>query len=168
MKGMLSLEQELRATRLAGGQRKSKSPSQPPEPMETERPWQRDIDQLQQTMREVATFSGVELPGLPPGLQNDTAPLPRLDIKTLKDRFRNDLEGFSIKTMEELTKRAREQTRAALEAVQNEIAGRIEQIAAELREQLQLPAQMEKLLGPSVQEAAARLEKSLSQKFEHQ
>ncbi|HZT68360.1 MAG TPA: hypothetical protein VFC10_01250 [Terriglobia bacterium] len=171
MKGMLSLEQELRATRLAGGQRNSKSPGQPPEPIETERPWRRDIDQLQQTMREVmravATFSGVELPGLPPGLQNDTAPLPRLDIKTLKDRFRNDLEGFSIKTMEELTKRAREQTRAALEAVQNEIAGRIEQIAAELREQLQLPAQMEKLLGPSVQEAAARLEKSLSQKFEH-
>jgi len=170
MRGMLTLEQELRATRLASGQKNTKQSTQLSDPKETERPWQHDIDQLHQTMREVmravATLSGVELPGLPPGLQDNAAPLPRLDIKTLKDRFRNDLEGFSLKTTEELAKRARERTCAAIEAVQNEISGRIDQIAAELREQLQLPAQIQKLLGPSVQEAAAGLEKSLGQKIE--
>ena len=124
---------------------------------------------MQRTMREVlravAGLSGVELPGLPPGLQDNEAPPPRLDINNLKDRFRNDLEGFSIRTTEELTKRAREQTRAALEAVQNEVGGMVDQVAAEFRENLQLPAQIEKLLEPCVEDAEARLANSISQKF---
>jgi hypothetical protein len=170
MRGLLSLDQELRAARRVKGQENATQSNHPPEPRETERPWQKDIDVVLQTMREVlravASLSGVELPGLPPGLQDDGALPPRLDVKNLKDRFRNDLEGFSIKTTEELAKRAKEQTRAALDTIQNEVGGRIDQIAAELREKLQLPAQIEKLLEPSVEEAGARLERSLSQKVE--
>ncbi|MEJ2009163.1 MAG: hypothetical protein P8Z30_13585 [Acidobacteriota bacterium] len=171
MKGLLSLDQELRAARRAKGQKNATRPNHTPDPKETERPWQPDIALIQQTMREVlravAGLSGVELPGLPPGLQDDGAPPPRLDIKTLKDRFRNDLEGFSIKTTEELTKQAKERTHAALDAaVQNELSGRIDQVAVEFREQLQLPGQIEKLLEPSVKEAVAKLETSLTQKVE--
>jgi len=125
---------------------------------------------VQQTLREVlraiASFSGVEIPGLPAGLQDDSAPGPKLSITTLKDRLRNDLEGFSLKTCEELAKRAREQTRAALDTIQNEVGSHIEQAAAELRKELQLPAQVDKLLQPCMEESEARLEKSVSQKFE--
>jgi hypothetical protein len=170
MKGPLSLEQELRATRKVKGPKNTNWSSRTPDPKETERPWQPDIERMQQTMREVlraiANFSGVELPGLPPGLQDDGALLPRLDIKTLKDRFRNELEGFSIKTTEELTKRAKEQTHAALDAIHNEVGGRIDQVAAEFREKLQDPAQIEKLVEPRIDEAATRLDRSLSQKVE--
>jgi hypothetical protein len=171
MKGSLTLDQELRATRLSKGQKNATRPDHRPDPRENDQPWQLEIDRMQQTMREVlravAGLSGVELPGLPPGLQDDAVPQPRLDIKTLKDRFRNELEGFSIKTTEELTRRAKEQTRAALDAVQNEVLdGRIEQVAAELRERFQSPAQIEKFVEPCVAEAAASLEKSLTQKIE--
>jgi hypothetical protein len=171
MRGLLSLEQELRAARMDSGQKKGNQSNHTPDPKQNERPWQRDIDQVQQTMREllriVASLSGVELPGLPPGLQDDAAPPPRLDINTLKDRIRNELEGFSIKTTEELAKRAKEKTRAALDAVQNEVGGLADQVAAEVREKLQLPAQIEKLLEPCVEETAARLEKSFCEKVEH-
>jgi hypothetical protein len=171
MKGILTLDQELRATRLAKGQKNATRPDRQPAPREDDRPWQPEIDRMQQTMREVlraiAGLSGVELPGLPPGLQDDSVPQPRLDIKTLKDRFRHDLEGFSIKTTEELTKRAKEQTRAALDEAQNEVVGgRLDQVAAELREKLQSPAQIEKFVVPAVEKAAARLEESLSQKLD--
>lgn len=170
MRGILSLDQELRAIRKGRGQESAPRSNRPADLKQTERPWQPDIDQLHQTMREllraVAGFSGVELPGLPSGLQDNDAPPPRLDIKNLKDRFRNDLEGFSIRTTEELTKRAREQTRSALEAVQNEVGGMVDQVAAEFRENLQLPAQIEKLLEPCVEDAEARLANSISEKFE--
>jgi type II secretory pathway component PulM len=170
MKGFLSLDQELRAVRRAQEQKGAPKSTHLSNPKETERPWQPDIDEIQQTMREVlravAGFSGVELPGLPSGLQDNGAVLPSLDIKTLKDRFRNDLEGFSVKTTEELTRRAREHTHAAIDGVQNEVGGRIEKIAAEFRENLQLPAQIEKLLEPCVGDAEARLERSVAQKFE--
>jgi hypothetical protein len=171
MKGLLSLDQELRAVRKASKQKHVTGPDRPPASRETERPWQSDIDTVQQTMREVlrviASLSGVELPGLPPGLEDDVAPLPRLDIKTLKDRLRNDLEGFSIRTTEELAKRAKEQTHAALDAVQDEVRGSIDQVAAEFREKLLLPAQIEKFVEPSIHEAVGRLEESLSQKVQH-
>jgi hypothetical protein len=170
MRGTISFEQELRASRLASGQKKGTRSDPAPVPTPNERPWQDDIEQVQQTLREVlraiASFSGVEIPGLPAGLQGDSAPAPKLSITTLKDRLRNDLEGFSLKTSEELANRAREQTRAALDAIQNEMGGQIEQAAAEVRGELQLPAQVDKLLQPCMQETEARLEKSVSQKFE--
>ena len=170
MKGFLSLDQELRAVRRAQEHKGAPKFTHLSDPKETERPWQPDIDEVQQTMREVlraiAGFSGVELPGLPSGFQDNGALRPSLDIKTLKDRFRNDLEGFSIKTTEELTRRAREQTRAALAAVQNDVGGMIDRVASEFRENLQLPAQIEKLLEPCVEDAEGRLERSVTQKFE--
>ena len=170
MRGLLTLEEELRATRRPKGPKGATKSIHMPDPEEAGRPWQNDIDQVNQTMREVlraiASLSGVELPGLPPGLEDDAAPPPRLDIKNLKDRFRNELEGFSIKTTEELTKRAKEQTHAAMDAVQNEVGGRIEQIATELREKFQSPAQIEKLVEPRVGEVSDRLERSFSQKVE--
>ena len=103
---------------------------------------------------------------MPSGLQGDKTPAPSLDIKTLKDRFRNDLEGFSLKTTQELANRAREQTRVALEAVQNEVGGMVDHVAAEFRENLQLPAQIEKLLEPCVEDAEARLATSVSREFD--
>ncbi|HEX5411127.1 MAG TPA: hypothetical protein VFZ27_04630 [Terriglobia bacterium] len=170
MRGILSFEQELRATRLAGGKKKENRSNPASDPNATERPWQVEIEQVQQTLREVlravANLSGVEIPGLPADAQDDSASAPRLNINTLKDRLRNDLEGFSLKTTEELAKRAREQTRAALEAVRDEMGGHIEQAATELREGLQLPAQVDKLLQPSIEQSAARLEQSFTQKFE--
>ncbi len=122
---------------------------------------------MRELLRAVAGLSGVELPGLPPGLQDDDANPPSLDIRSLKDRIRNDLEGFSIKTTQELTKRAREQAHAALDGFQNEVGDSIEKVAAEFRENLLLPAQIEKLLVPCVEDAEARLERSIAQKFEH-
>ncbi|HET7214030.1 MAG TPA: hypothetical protein VFL79_10605 [Terriglobia bacterium] len=121
---------------------------------------------MRDVLRAVAGFSGVELPGLPSNLQSDKTPSPSLDIKTLKDRFRNDLEGFSLKTTQELANRAREQTRAALEAVQNEVGGMVDHVAAEFRENLHLPAQIEKLLEPCVEDAEARLANSVSREFD--
>ena len=171
MRGLLSLDQELRAVRRGNSSKNANRSSHIPEPNAVEQPWKHDIEQIQQTMREVlraiAGLSGVELPGLPAGVEDDQAPLPRLDIKTLKDRFRNELEGFSIKTTEELAKRAREQTQAALDAVQNEVMdGRIDHVTSELREKLQSPAQIEKFVEPAVKEAVASLEHSFSQKVE--
>ena len=122
---------------------------------------------MRELLRAVAGLSGVELPGLPPGLLDNEANPPRLDIRSLKDRICNDLEGFSIKTTEDLTKRAREQAHAALDGIQNEVGDSIEQVAAEFRENLHLPAQIEKLLVPCVEDAEARLERLIAQKFEH-
>jgi len=98
MRGLLSLDQELRAVRMGSGSKDASRSKHAPEPREAGQPWKEDIAQLQQTMREVlraiASLSGVELPGLPPGLEDNRALLPPLDIKTLKDRFRNELEAF--------------------------------------------------------------------------
>ena len=171
MRGLLSLDQELRAVRNGSRSKDANRSNHIREPREAEQPWKQDIEQIQQTMREVlraiASLSGVELPGLPPGLEDDKALLPPLDIRTLKDRFRNELEAFSMKTTEELSKRARQQAQAALDAVQNELMdGRIDQVASDLREKLQSPAQIEKFVEPAVKEAVASLERSFSQKVE--
>lgn len=172
MKETLSLEQELRAVRIFRGKNaKRPSATATPVPQETGRPWQQDIDTVQQTMQEVlrtvANLSGVELPGAPHATQDGGTPLHRLEISTLKDRIRNDLEGYSLKTTAEVAKQARRKTEEALDEIKGEIGGRIEQVAAEFRENLQLPAQMEKLLEPCVEDAEARLQKSLSQKVEN-
>jgi hypothetical protein len=171
MKGLFSLDQELRAARRLNGQKNEDRPVRQTGAKESERPWQQDIDLMHQTMREVlravATLSGVELPGLPPGLEDDDVPTPRLGVENLKDRFRNDIEGFSIRTTEELTKKAREKTQAALGAVENEVGGRIDQAAAQLREKMQNESQFDKLLEPAVEKAVSRLEKSLYQKVEN-
>lgn len=186
MKKRFSLDQELRAIRAGKGEKKGAEAKGTAFPPQTRQPWQADIERVEQAMREllrtIANLSGVELPGLPPGLQDEGAPMHRLDIKTLKDRIRNELEGFSIKTAEEVSNRAREQSRAVLEAIQNEVGGQVDQVAAEFREKLQRrlePEQIEidiskvsqdhvkKTLEASVGEAAAKLEESFKQKLEN-
>ncbi len=172
MKETLSLEQELRQVRIFNGKNlKKPSATATPATQTTERPWQQDIDAVQQTMQEVlrtvANLSGVELPGVPHGTQDGGTPIHRLEISTLKDRIRNDLEGYSLKTTAEVAKHARKQTEAVLDEIKGEIGGRIEQVAAEFRENLQLPAQMEKLLEPCVEDAEVRLQKALSQRVEN-
>lgn len=112
-----------------------------PEPEETDRPWQADLDRVQQTLQDVlqaiSHLSGVELPAVTLDSQSPGESLPQLDCKTLKDRIRNDLEAFSITTAADVAKQAEEQTRTALGAIENEVSSRIDQVAGEFREKLQ-------------------------------
>ncbi|MGA8183200.1 MAG: hypothetical protein WB819_06105 [Terriglobia bacterium] len=103
---------------------------------EVERPWQAEIDRLQQTLHEVveavSNLSGVALTdgaaGPPSSSQSP------LDCKSLKDRIRNDLESFASTTAAEMARQAERQTRIALSALQSEASGQAEQVARELRE----------------------------------
>ncbi|MEJ2008369.1 MAG: hypothetical protein P8Z30_09490 [Acidobacteriota bacterium] len=214
MKGTISLAQELRAIRTGGGNGTSSSKRRP-EPKLVERPWQADIDRIQQTLQDVlqtfSNLSGVELPGVTADSKDSGGPLPKLDVGTLKDRIRNDLEAFSVTTAAELSKQAEEKTRTALGTIENEMQGRIDQVAGEFRDKLQsrlgpenieidvtektkdrvaelvqaqtdefarwvwlmckgtdtpIPAQIEKLLEPYVEEATAKLAGVFQQKVQ--
>lgn len=141
MKGTisLSLADELRAIR---GGNKHKTPlREAPEQEEYDAPWQPDLDRMQHTLEEVlqsvGQFSGVELPGVLPTSPDGSDSLPRQDCNTLKDRIRNDLEAFSVRTTAEMSRQAEERARAALGALQNELSGQIEQAAGTLREKLE-------------------------------
>jgi hypothetical protein len=102
---------------------------------EVERPWQSEIDQLQQTLKEVveaiSNLSGVELTD--GATDPQSASRPSLDRKSLKDRIRNDLESFASTTAAEMARQAERQTRIALAALQSEANGQAEQVARELR-----------------------------------
>ncbi len=216
MKATLSLADELRAIR-GGPANKAMGPRRVPDPVETERPWQADIDRIQQTLQEVlqaiSSFSGVELPGADADPQSLGNSFTRTDFKTLKDRIRNELEAFSVTTTAEISKDAEEQTRAALAAIRTEVSGRIEELVGEYREKLQsqfepeqvgidlskqardrvvelveartdefarwvwlmckgtgspIPDQIEKLLEPYVEEATAKFEGVIRQRFQDQ
>jgi hypothetical protein len=136
MRGSFSLADELRAIR--NGSRNDKLAQRTPNPEKDEKPWQRDIERMQEEIREmlqsVSFFSGIEAGS---GPQSPEGSVPRLDFNALKDRIRNDLETFSLTTTEELTKRAEEEARAKLQAIESEVQGKIDQVAAELREKLQ-------------------------------
>ena len=136
----MSLAEELRAIR-DGIKRSRNEAAQSFADSEEERPWQADIDRVQQTLQEVlqsvSRLSGVELPGTCPNSQTVGDPLPPLDSKTLKDRIRSDLEAFSMTTADEIAKQAEEQTRTALAAIQNEVSGQIDRVTEEFRERLQ-------------------------------
>lgn len=136
------------------------------------RPWQADIDRVQQTLQDVlqaiSQLSGVELPGVDPNSQGASGALPQLDVKTLKDRIRNDLEAFSVTTAAEVAKQAQEQTRDALGAVQNEMSGQIDQMAGELRGKLQArlePGELEADLTQQSRERVAELVKAQTDEF---
>ena len=111
------------------------------ETKDVERPWQADIDRLQQTLDEVlgaiSNLTGVELTGEADGSQSADGSQPALDCKSLKDRIRNDLENFAATTASELAQQAERQTRVALAAIHSEANGQVEQVANELREKLQ-------------------------------
>ncbi len=115
---------------------------QMPEPKEIERPWQEDIDRLQQTLQEVlqtiSRLSGVELTSIEHEAQSAGHATPQLDCKTLKDRIRNDLEAFAATTASEMARHAERQTRLALAEIHHEATGQVDQVAKELREKLQV------------------------------
>lgn len=157
MKGPISLAQELRAIRNGGG---SEGLKPVPHTATSERPWQADIDRLQQTLQEVlhavSNLSGVELPGAGP-TEGAVDSLPCLDCNTLKDRIRNDLEAFSVTTAAEMAKQAEEQTRAALGTVQSEVSGQIDQVAKEFRDKLQGRLEPEQLQVDLTQQSRDRV-----------
>lgn len=157
MKGPLSFAQELRSIRRRDS---SKGSSQVPELGDTERPWQVDINQMQQTLQEVlqvvSQVSGVELQGVN-ATQNDGQSVTQLDRETLKHQIRKDLETFSATATADLTKQAEEQTLAALGAVQEEVRAQIDQAANEFREQLQGRLQAEQLQVDLAQQSRKRV-----------
>jgi hypothetical protein len=112
-----------------------------PDIKEADRPWQADIDRLQQTLQEVlaavSNLSGLELTSGSPDSQITGDPQLILEYKTLKDRIRNDLETFATTTASEMARQAERQTRVALAAIHSEATGQVEQVARELREKLQ-------------------------------
>jgi hypothetical protein len=139
MKVPLSLEEELRAIRNGGYTGmlfKHTSDSEI-----AKRPWQEDIDRLQQTLQEVlqaiSRLSGVELPGGAPHVQNPGDNPPQMDSQTLKEQIRNDLEAFSTATASQIVKQAQEETRIAMAAIRNDVDSQVEQVASEFRERLQ-------------------------------
>ena len=103
---------------------------------EVERPWQSEIDRLQQTLQEVvdavSNLSGVPLSD--GAADHQSSPQAPLDCKNLKDRIRNDLESFATITAAEMARQAERQTRIALAALQSEADGHAEQVAREIRE----------------------------------
>lgn len=214
MRESVSLAQELRAIRNGGKTEmifKKKGEFGHPD-----RPWQEDIDRLEQTLQEVlrsvAQLAGVELPGAPAAAQgNGDSQQLQLNKETLKDRIRNDLEAYSVKTAVEVAKKAEEQTRAALGGLETEVSGQIDRMAREFREKFvqlsdtgeieagitqhmrdrvadlvhsktdefarwvwltcqgtgtPIPEQLQKMLEPYVQEAAAQSSESLRQQVE--
>ncbi len=110
------------------------------ETKEIERPWQEDIDRLQQTLQEVlqavSRLSGVDLTGTAADPQGNGNGHPQLDCKTLKDRIRNDLEAFAATTASEMASQAERQTRIALAAIHHDATDQVDQVVQDLREKL--------------------------------
>lgn len=108
---------------------------------EVDRPWQAEIDRLQQTLQEVLSavshISGGEHAVVTPDSQTSDNFHAPLDSTALKDRIRNDLEAFANETASEMTRLAERQTRLALAQIQSEANGQVEAVAKELREKLQ-------------------------------
>ena len=110
------------------------------ETTEIERPWQEDVDRLQQTLQEVlqaiSRLSGVDLTGTAADSQGNGNGHPQLDCKTLKDRIRNDLEAFASTTASEMARQAERQTRVALAALHHEATGQVDQVVRDIQEKL--------------------------------
>jgi hypothetical protein len=140
MKGIisLSLAEELRAIR--GGDNSQVLTKQAQDNADRAAPWKEEVERLQQTLQEVlqavSQFSGVELPGSSPTSPDGSDSLPRLDCNTLKNRIRNDLEAFSVRTAAEVSRQAEEHARAAMGSLQIELSSRVEEVASELREKM--------------------------------
>ncbi|TAM84149.1 MAG: hypothetical protein EPN47_02190 [Acidobacteria bacterium] len=111
------------------------------ETKDVDRPWQADIERLQQTLQEVlSVVSHISGMGDTAGTSDIHASdnfhsLP--DCSVLKDRIRNDLETFATETASEMTRLAERQTRLALAQIHSEASGQVEEVAKELREKLQ-------------------------------
>src|SRR5574337_1525188 len=136
----LSLVQELRGIR--GGQKHSQSDLESllSEIREARREWQEQLDQAQNLLHDllssVAELSGVELPGMAIGSQKDGEGSLRLGFKTLKDRIRNELEGFASKSAAEAAKSVHGKSAVVLEPLEKEIQSRMDSLAEEFRGKL--------------------------------
>ena len=92
---------------------------------------------LQEVLRAVSQFSGVNLAGVSPASADAPASLIVPDCETLKDKIRAELETFSATTATELSKQAEEKARATLGTLENELNDQIQRVAGELRQKLQ-------------------------------
>lgn len=137
----LSLVQELRGIR--GGQKHTQSDLESllSEIREARREWQEQLDQAQNLLHDllgsVAELSGIELPGMALGSQKDGEGSLRLGFKTLKDRIRNELEGFASKSAAEVAKHVHDKSSVVLEPLEKEIQSRMDRLADEFRGKLQ-------------------------------
>lgn len=136
----LSLVQELRGIR--GGQKHSQSDLENllSEIREARREWQEQLDQAQTLLHDllssVAELSGVELPGMAIGSQKDGEGSLRLGFKTLKDRIRNELEGFASKSAADAAKHVQGKSAVVLEPLEKEMQSRMDSLAEEFRGKL--------------------------------
>jgi hypothetical protein len=170
MKVPLSLADELRSIR--SGFNSKSLPQSLNRYAETERPWKSDIERVEQTLQEalrvISRFSGVELPEEIDASPGGEGSVSRLDCTTLKERIRNDLQTFSVATASEMAKQAEEQARAALAAVQSEMSGRIEQAVGEYRLKLQEeiePQEIEMNVTKQSQDRVAELVRAQTDEF---
>lgn len=149
----LSLVQELRGIR--GGQKHSQSDLEGllSEIREARREWQEQVDQAQNLLHEllasVADLSGVELPGIAAGAKHGGDSSLRLGFKTLKDRIKNELEGFASTSAAEVAKSAQSRGAVVLEPLEKELSTRMDNLAEEFRGKLQarLEREQDKLAG---------------------
>ena len=143
----LSLVQELRGIR--GGQKHSQSDLEGllTEIREARREWQEQVDQAQNLLHgllaSVAELSGVEIPGIAGDAKQGGNASLRLGFKTLKDRIKNDLEGFASTSAVEVAKNAHGQSAIVLEPLEKEISARMDNLAEEFRSKLQARLEQE-------------------------
>ncbi|MGA8185114.1 MAG: hypothetical protein WB819_15905 [Terriglobia bacterium] len=143
----LSLVQELRGIR--GGQKHNQSDLEGllSEIREARREWQQQVDQAQNLLHElmasVAELSGVELPGMVGGEKHGGDGSLRLGFKTLKDRIKNELEGFASTSAAEVSKSAHGKSAIVLEPLEKELSARMDNLADEFRGKLQVRLERE-------------------------
>jgi hypothetical protein len=163
----LSLVQELRGIR--GGQKHNQSDLEGllSEIREARREWQEQVDQAQNLLHElmssVAELSGVELPGIAGGTRQDGDGSLRLGFKTLKDRIKNELEGFASTSAAEVAKSAQGQSAVVLEPLEKELNARMDNLAEEFRGKLQ--ARLEREQDKLADQVKARAEEVLQAKM---
>jgi hypothetical protein len=102
--------------------------------------WEEEVaklrERLDEVIRAVYRLSGVKLPGSnghDPGNGNHLA---LLEGETLKDRIRDDLESFSLKTAADLIRDAEEHARNSMGVLQKDFKTGVELLARELRASL--------------------------------
>ncbi len=136
----LSLVQELRGLR--GGQKHSQADLESllTEIREARREWQEQVDQAQSLLHEllgaVAELSGVELPGVAKGTQREGDSSLRLGFKTLKDRIKNELEGYASTSVAEVAKMVHGKGEILLDPLEKEVNQRMDNLADEFRGKL--------------------------------
>lgn len=163
----LSLVQELRGIR--GGQKHSQSDLEGllNEIREARREWQEQVDQAQNLLRElmasVAELAGVELPGVAADAKKGGDGSLRLGFKTLKDRIRNELEGFASTSAADVAKQVHGKSAVVLEPLEKEMNARMDNLADEFRAKLK--ARLEKEQDEVANQAKVRTEEMLQGKM---